>query len=54
MLPNVIDPLGSSYSITARLLNRSEIPSWIEFDSRKFTITPPKSASTGKNILMNL
>ena len=48
VLPNVNDPISSSYSISARLLNHSYLPDWIVFDSRMFTISPPKTATVGK------
>ena len=48
MLPSVYDPGNDNYSITASLYkDEAPLPSWIVFDSRKFTITPLKGASLG-------
>ena len=38
ILPNVNDPEGDSFTITATLMDRNPLPSWILFDSRKLTI----------------
>lgn len=48
MLPSVVDYGEDNYIITASMYDGTELPSWINFDSKKFSFTLPKGASPSK------
>ena len=48
ILPSVYDPENDNYIIIAtRYKDGGTLPSWIAFDSRKFTIVPPQGVASG-------
>ena len=48
LLPSVIDLEKDDYTVTATLAsNENPLPSWIQFDSRRFVISPPKGTPRG-------
>ena len=54
LLPSVYDPDNDSYNIIAtQYKDGSNLPTWISFDSRKFIISPSKSATLGTIMLFN-
>ena len=50
LLPSIIDYDKDDYTVTATLSkNGSALPDWIQFDSRKFIISPPQGTPEGKH-----
>ena len=48
LLPPIIDLEKDDYTVTATLAsNENPLPSWIQFDSRRFVISPPKGTPPG-------
>ena len=47
-MPSVVDLEKNDYTVIATLASNGDpLPSWIQFDSRKFVISPPKGTPSG-------